>query len=58
MLIDDLVNTREMLHRACIAPGAFTLQAHKAFEDNFWATKMNLTVRVRARAQRYVSMTR
>jgi hypothetical protein len=26
----------------------FDLQAHKAFEDNFWATKMNLTVRARA----------
>ena len=37
------------------APGALTLQAHKAFEDNFWATKMNLTVR--ARAQDYFSRT-
>ena len=26
----------------------FDLQAHKGFEDNFWATKMNLMVRARA----------
>ena len=50
-----ILSIRKLLHRACSAPGVLTLQAHKAFEDNFWATKMNLTVR--ARAPRYVSRT-
>ena len=47
MFLASPVGTGEMLVRPCMHHG-FDLQAHKAFEDNFWATKMNLTVRARA----------